>query len=142
MPCLFQSIEPQHSDVKELCMFENLALLEPRMSLQHIFLEDGHVARKYMIVAHKWLLAVVDSTAWVPHTDPISDHRSICLDQILITVIDKFCAQVACMIPSRLSSASHSKVLSIDSTMPSLSLVYCTMRDLEQVTCIMMQLEE
>ena len=48
MPCLFQSIEPQHSDVKELCMFENLALLEPCMSIQNIFLEDGHVVHKIL----------------------------------------------------------------------------------------------
>ena len=74
----------------------------------------GMLCTKYLIVVHKWLLAVVDSTAWMPHTDPIGDHRSICLDRILITVIDKFHAQVACMIPSRLSSASHSKVLSIE----------------------------
>src|SRR5882724_2653602 len=102
----------------------------------------GMLRTKYMIVALKWLLAVVDSTAWVPHTDPIGDHRSICLDWILITVIDKFCAQVACMIPSRLSSGSHSKVPSIDSTMPLLSLVYCTVWDLEQGTMIIMPVEE
>jgi len=95
-----------------------------------------------MVVAHKWLLAVVDSTAWIPHADPIGDHRSTHLDQIFITVIDKFHAQVACMIPSRLSSAGHSKVLSIDSTMPLLSLVNCTVWDLEQGTIIKMPVEE
>jgi len=78
----------------------------------------------------------------MPHADPMGDQRSIHLDWILITVIDKFCAQVACMIPSRFSSSSHSKVLSIDSTMPSLGLVYCTVWDLEQGTMIMMPVEE
>jgi len=75
-----------HSDEKELCMFKKSALLEPCMSLQHMFIEDGHVVHKMHDCAHKWLLAVVDSTAWMPHVDPIDYHRSICLDQILITV--------------------------------------------------------
>ena len=105
-------------------------------------LKIGMLHTKYMIVAHKWLLAVVDSTAWMHHADPIGHHRSIHLDWISITVIDKFHAQVACIIPSWLSSASHSKVPSFDSTIPFLCLVYCTVWDLEQGTVIMVPVEE
>jgi len=47
IPCLCQSSEPQHSNVKELWMFKKLALLEPCMSLQHIFLEYGLFLLKF-----------------------------------------------------------------------------------------------
>src|SRR5882724_307988 len=82
----------------KIWLYWSLACLYSTFSLK-----IGMLCTKYMIVAHKWLLAVVDSTAWMPHADPISAHRSINLDWISITVIDMFCAQVACMIPSRLS---------------------------------------
>ena len=62
----------------------------------------------------------------------ITSVRPTCLDWIAITATNKFCAQVTCMIPSWLSSASQCQVPSFNSMMPSLSLVYWTVNEWDQ----------